>query len=93
VLIPAANVRHLMLHERVRDAVAQGLFAIYPVRTIAEGIEILTGLPAGERGPDGLFPEGTVFRRAEDRLRALAEKRRAFAAREGEAEPRREDER
>lgn len=85
VLIPAANVRHLMLHERVRDAVAKGLFAIYPVRTIAEGIEILTGLPAGERGPDGLLPEGSVFRRAEDRLRALAEKRRAFGAREGEA--------
>ncbi len=92
VLIPATNVRHLMLHERVRRAVAAGRFAIWPVRTIAEGIEILTGLRAGVRGPDGLFPEGTVFRRAEDRLRAMAERRRAFAAREGEATARREEE-
>jgi predicted ATP-dependent protease len=84
VLIPATNVRHLMLHERVRAAVAAGRFAIWPVRTVAEGIEILTGLPAGERGPDGQFPEGTVFRRAEDRLAAMAERRRAFAVREEE---------
>ena len=92
VLIPAANVRHLMLHERVRDAVAKGLFTIWPVRTVAEGIEILTGIPAGTRGADGLFPEGTVFRRAEDRLVAMAEKRRAFAAREGEERAKREEE-
>lgn len=79
VLIPATNLRHLMLHERVRAAVAAGRFTIWPVRTVAEGIEILTGLPAGERGPDGQFPEGTVFRKAEDRLAAMAERRRAFA--------------
>lgn len=92
VLIPAANVRHLMLHERVRDAVAKGLFTIWPVRTIAEGIEILTGMPAGERGPDGLFPLGTLFRKAEDRLRAMAEKRKAFGAKAEEgAVERRED--
>lgn len=89
VLIPATNVRHLMLHERLRSAVAQGQFKIYPVRTIGEGIEILTGLPAGERGPDGQFPEGTVFRKAEDQLLAMAERRRAFAVRE--EEPRRSD--
>lgn len=92
VLIPAANVRHLMLHARVREAVAAGKFKIWPVRTIAEGIEILTGIPAGVRGPDGRFPEGTVFRKAEDRLVALAEKRKAFAAREGEERAKREEE-
>lgn len=79
VLIPATNLRHLMLYERVRAAVAAGRFRVWPVRTVAEGIEILTGLPAGERGPDGQFPEGTVFRKAEDRLAAMAERRRAFA--------------
>ena len=92
VLIPATNVRHLMLHERVREAVAQGRFTIWPVRTVAEGIEILTGIPAGTRGPDGRFPEGTVFRKAEDRLVAMAEKRRAFAAREGEERAERREE-
>lgn len=92
VLIPASNVRHLMLHERVREAVAAGRFTIWPVRTIGEGIEILTGVPAGARGPDGLFPEGTVFRRAEDRLVAMAEKRKAFGAAAKEAESERKEE-
>ena len=78
VLIPATNVKHLMLHARVVDAVAEGKFHIYPVETIDQGLEILTGIAAGIRGPDGRFPEGTINRKVEANLIALAEKRRAF---------------
>jgi predicted ATP-dependent protease len=90
VLIPASNVIHLMLRQDVIDAVAAGKFHIYPVETIAQGIELLTGRPAGERGaaPDGKghFPEDSVNRLVEDRLTAFAEARRRFAAHDGEEE-------
>ncbi|MCH8809505.1 MAG: AAA family ATPase [Proteobacteria bacterium] len=79
VLIPATNVKHLMLHARVVDAVEAGKFDIYPVATIDQGLEILTGVAAGARGPDGRFPEGTVNRRVEAKLLEMAEKRQAFA--------------
>ena len=48
--------------------------------SVDEGIELLTGVPAGERAADGKFPEGSVNRRVEDRLIALAERRRPFGA-------------
>jgi predicted ATP-dependent protease len=72
VIIPAANVATLMLREDVVEAVGAGQFHIYPVKTIDEGIAILTGAPAGQRGPDGRFPQGTVNRRVDDALRDLA---------------------
>jgi len=78
VLIPATNVRHLMLDRRVVEAAEAGKFHIYPVRTIDAGIEILTGMTAGVRGPDGAFPDGSFNRLVEARLIDLAEKRRAF---------------
>lgn len=78
VLIPAANVRHLMLRAEVVEAVAAGRFAIYPVTTIDEGIEILTGLPAGTRDTSGRFPFGSINQRVEVRLIELAEKRISF---------------
>ena len=78
VLIPADNVQNLMLREDVIDAVRQGQFHIYPVDTIDEGIEILTGRPAGERGPDGKYPEGTINAAVEERLRKLAEAVREY---------------
>ncbi len=78
VLIPASNARHLMLREDVVEAVRQGKFHIYPVRTIDEGIALLTGVPAGEPGPDGVYPEGTVNFLVQKRLRELAEQVRAF---------------
>ena len=56
VMIPHSNVQNLMLKEEVADAVRQGRFHIWPVRTVDEGIEILTGVPVGERDADGNFP-------------------------------------
>ncbi|WP_028796334.1 Lon protease family protein [Thalassobaculum salexigens] len=82
VMIPAANTRHLMLKEEVRDAVKAGKFKVWAVSTIAEGIEILTGVPAGPRGADGSYPDGTVNARVEARMRAFAETRRRFIERE-----------
>ncbi len=78
VLIPSSNMQHLMLRADVVEAVAAGRFHIFPVTTIDEGIELLTGTPAGERGADGQFPEGTINRRIEERLVAFAEARRRY---------------
>ncbi len=78
VIIPGRNVKHLMLKKEVRDAVEEGRFSIYSINDIDEGIEILTGRPAGERGDDGKYPEGTVNRLVEDRLRELAKGYKAF---------------
>jgi lon-related putative ATP-dependent protease len=73
VVIPAANVRHLMLRGDVVAAVAAGRFAIYPVKTIDEAAALLCGTPAGERDALGAFPAGTLNRRVEERLLELAE--------------------
>ncbi len=73
VMIPASNVQHLMLREDVIEAVRQGQFHIWAVKTIDEGIEILTGVPAGERSRDGTFKKGTVNYRVQQRLKELAE--------------------
>ncbi len=80
VLIPQANVDHLMLRDDVVDAVREGRFHIYPVATVDQGMEILTGLTAGERGPDGQFPAGTINQRVEARLAMMADAVRRFAA-------------
>ncbi|MFP5238817.1 MAG: Lon protease family protein [Acidobacteriota bacterium] len=72
VLIPADNVVNLMLREDVLEAVEKGLFNIYPLRSIEEAIELLSGMPAGQRGPDGLFPEGTLFRLVDEKLARFA---------------------
>ncbi len=71
VLIPMRNVDNLMLSEEVVEAVRAGKFHIYPVSTVEEGIKILTGVPAGEKGPDGTFPADTVFGRVVARLEAI----------------------
>ncbi len=73
VLIPKSNVQNLMLREDVVEAVRAKKFHIWAVSTIDEGIEILTGVPAGERGRDGKFPEGTVNYLVDRRLREFAE--------------------
>ncbi|WP_137700649.1 Lon protease family protein [Marimonas lutisalis] len=78
VLIPKANVEHLMLNRDVVEAVAAGRFRVIPVATIDEGIALLTGRPAGQRDADGAFPADSVNARVEARLRSFAEQRRAF---------------
>jgi predicted ATP-dependent protease len=72
VLIPAENVEDLMLRDEVIEAVAQGRFHIYPVATIQQGIEILTGVRAGNRSPSGKFEPGTVFAKVDARLSQMA---------------------
>ncbi len=84
VLIPASNVVNLMLRRDVIEAVRAGRFAVYPVETIDQGIEILTGVAAGAAGPDGAYPPGTVNARVAARLAAFANAARQFAARSGE---------
>ncbi|MEW6418211.1 MAG: ATP-binding protein [Nitrospirota bacterium] len=73
VMIPHQNVRNLMLREDVVKAVQDGQFHIYAVKTIDEGVEILTDVPSGERQADGTYPEGTVNYHVDKRLRELAE--------------------
>jgi len=72
VLIPVANLRDLMLNEKVVEAVATGKFHIWPIATINEGLELLMGLPAGARDEHHRFSEGTVHHAVQKRLRELA---------------------
>lgn len=78
VLIPKANVEHLMLRSDVIEAVEAGKFRVIAVETIDEGIECLTGVSAGQRDSDGKFPEDSVNGRVEARLCEFAEARKAF---------------
>ena len=78
MLIPHANAQHLMLRSDVVAACAAGRFAVYPVRTIDEGIMLLTGREAGERDGGGRYTEYGVNRLVEDRLVAFAKARQAF---------------
>jgi predicted ATP-dependent protease len=79
-MIPESNVQNLMLKEEVLDAVKAGLFHIYSVKTIDEGIEVLTGVKAGEKRKDGTFEEGTVNQMVDKHLKEMAEKLREFPA-------------
>jgi lon-related putative ATP-dependent protease len=80
VLIPASNVKHLMLRQDVVDAAGTGQFHIYPIETIDQGIELLTGVPAGDADKGGNFPPDTVNGRVQATLATFAERARAFAA-------------
>jgi lon-related putative ATP-dependent protease len=92
VIIPASNVQHLMLRHDVVDAVQAGQFHIYPMRTVDEALELLTGIPAGERDEEGNFFAGSVNQLVDARLRELAEKQRAFSAPPQESEEGSEEE-
>jgi predicted ATP-dependent protease len=72
VIVPAANVEHLMVKPEVREAVAAGCFRIYPVTTVDEAVMLLSGLPAGEPDEDGRYPDGSFNRRVADRLQRFA---------------------
>jgi len=78
VLIPQANVVHLMLREDVVEACREGRFAVHAVATIDQGMEILTGRPAGSRGADGNFPADSINGLVEAKMRAFADTRRRF---------------
>ena len=79
VLIPAANVKNLMLRQDVVEAVTEGKFHIYPVATIDQGIEILTGIPGGALDKEGRYPRHSINWRVSDRLENLAQRQRAFS--------------
>jgi predicted ATP-dependent protease len=78
VMIPAQNLPNLMLREEVVEAVRTDTFHVYAVHTVDEGLEVLTGVSAGEAGADGTYPEGTVNQRVSQRLTTLAERLRRF---------------
>ncbi|TCO72410.1 Lon protease family protein [Rhodovulum euryhalinum] len=88
VLIPVANVKHLVLRPRVRAAMDGGRFRVIPIASIDEGIALLTGRPAGARGADGAFPADSVNGRVEARLTAFAEARRRFGQKPDTSEDR-----
>ena len=79
VIIPHQNVQNLMLRQDVVDAVAAAQFHIYPVATIDEGIEILTGVVAGQAKDDGVFEDGTVNELVDKELQRLASSWKTFA--------------
>ncbi|MBW2170271.1 MAG: AAA family ATPase, partial [Deltaproteobacteria bacterium] len=84
VIIPESNVKDLMLRKDVVEAVKKGQFHIYPVKTIDEGIEILSGKKAGEKKADGTYPKGTINYLVDKKLRELAEGLKRFGDKENE---------
>jgi lon-related putative ATP-dependent protease len=91
VVIPATNVRHLMLRDDVVEAVEKGLFHVYPVRTVDEALVALTGLETGTADEEGRYPEDSVNGRVQASVRRLAEQLKAFG-REGDKKPGKENE-
>jgi len=78
VMIPLSNVDDLMLREDVLDAVANGKFHIWPIARVEQGVELLTGTPAGLRNGSGKYGDGTVFARVDERLREMARMMKDF---------------
>lgn len=71
VMIPKTNEQHLMLGDEIVAAIAAGMFHIWSVESIEQGIEILTGMAAGTRGRNRRFPKGTLYRLVEERLSSM----------------------
>ncbi len=86
VMIPEANLKDLMLRKDVVEAVSQGKFHVYAVKTIDEGIEILTGKEAGEKRSDGTYPRGTINYLVNEKLKELAEGLKKFGEEEEKGE-------
>lgn len=82
VIIPAKNVENLMLKQEVVESVKEGRFHIWPISTMEDGVEILTGMKAGALSPDGSYPKRTLFRKVDERLLELAEVVRKFGKEE-----------
>lgn len=81
VLIPAANIKHLMLRRDVVDAAEAGKFGIYAIANVDQAIVLLTGLPSGEPDAKGEYPEGSVNRKVADRLAELTAIKQSFSHR------------
>ena len=79
VIIPAANIKHLMLRQNVVDAAAAGQFQIYAVENVDQAISLLTGLPAGEADVNGKYPEGSLNQSVAERLNELANISKSYA--------------
>lgn len=92
VVIPESNVKNLMLKKEVVEAVKAGKFRIYSVKTIDQAVEIMTGIPAGERQADGSYPEGTLNFIIEKNLKEMAKKIKAEDKGEKEKEKQKKDE-
>jgi predicted ATP-dependent protease len=80
VIIPRSNEKHLMLNDEVTAAVRDGKFHIWSVATIDQGIEILTGVAAGEKGSDGSYPKGSINYLADKRLLEMLEQMKKFGS-------------
>lgn len=80
VMIPDSNVKNLMLKKEVVEAIRDRKFHIYSVSNIHEGIEVLTGVNAGEKKPDGTYPEGTINHIVQERLTKMAESAKKYKA-------------
>jgi ATP-dependent Lon protease len=74
VIIPVQNVDNLMLKKEILEAVKENMFHIYPIKTIHEGITLLTGVDCGKRDSEGKFPPGTVYFLVEHKLKSYANK-------------------
>jgi predicted ATP-dependent protease len=86
-MIPRTNLRNLMLRPDVVEAVRAGKFHVYAVATIDEGIEVLTGVGAGERDAAGNYSDGTVNQRVQKKLQQFSEQQRQVAAANNEKAP------
>ena len=91
VIVPSSNVQNLMLREDVVKAISEGKFAVYGVDTVDEGIEILTGVPAGKRLDDGSFEEGSINARVHRRLKEMAQAMQEFGKEEKKSRKKRKD--
>ncbi len=80
VMIPKPNLPHLVLRADVAHAVEAGKFHLYAVASVAQGVEVLTGIPCGERDDTGRFPASSVFGRVERRIIEIAERLREAEA-------------
>ena len=73
VMIPVQNIKNLQLSDEVIDSVRNGLFTIYAISTIDEGIEVLTGVPAGKKDKEGKFSAGSINYLVYEKLKKYAE--------------------
>jgi predicted ATP-dependent protease len=80
ILMPAKNLKHLMLQKEVVETVRKGLFHIWAINTIDEGIQILTGIESGQIKEDGQYPEGTIHYRVVKKLKEMAEKYKGYSS-------------